>query len=46
MFKDAIYDIHDTVKVAAQQIHLSAAQCKELATIFSKHNILFSGHLG
>jgi hypothetical protein len=46
LIKDAIYDIHDPIKVAAQQIHLSKAQCKELATVFKKCSVLFSGHIG
>jgi hypothetical protein len=44
--KDAIYNVQDHVKVAAQQIHLLEAQCKQLATVFSKRSMLFSGLIG
>ena len=44
--KDAVYDVHHPIKVAAQQIHLSEAQCKQLAAVFSKYSVLFSSCIG
>jgi hypothetical protein len=44
--KDAVYNVHDPVKVAAQQIHLPEEQRKKLATLFSKRSVLFSGRIG
>jgi hypothetical protein len=44
--KDAVYNVHDPVKVAAQQIHLPEEERKQLATVFSKRSVLFSGRIG
>jgi hypothetical protein len=37
--KDAVYNVHDPVKVAALQVHLLEAQREQLATVFSKRSI-------
>ncbi len=44
--KDVIYDVHDPVKIALQHINLTAARAKELADVFSKQSVLFSGRIG
>jgi hypothetical protein len=46
VIKDAVYDVDDPIKVAVQQIHLSEAQYKQLAAIFNKRSVLFSGLIG
>jgi hypothetical protein len=44
--KDAIYNVHDPDKVAASQLHLTKEQHKEIAAVFRKCKVLFSGQIG
>jgi hypothetical protein len=44
--RHAIYDVHDPVKVAADQLHWTEKQRSDLAALFSKHGLLFSGRIG
>jgi hypothetical protein len=44
--KDAVYNVHDPIKVAAAQIHLTANQAKQLSHVFAKRGVLFSGRIG
>jgi hypothetical protein len=44
--KDAIYNVHDPAKVAADQTHLTQEQTDNLAAVLSKCSLLFSGQIG
>jgi hypothetical protein len=44
--KDVIYNVHDPAKVAADQVHMTKEQQTDLAAVFSKCSLLFSGRIG
>jgi hypothetical protein len=44
--KDALYNVHDPARVAADQVNLTEKQLADLAAIFERRALHFSGRIG